>query len=71
MSDCNHCKFRAIKARAKEEGKRVVTYGSVHGGTDVFVLPKGVRLSRLGATRTERERYLAAWFMLLTPSCEC
>jgi len=64
LTSCNYCSLRAIKARAKKEGKKVkvkpATYEgelrkfAFQGGVDIFVDGKKV-----------------AWFMELPNHCCC
>lgn len=41
------------------------------GGTDCFVVPQDFAGDTSAFTETDREKYLASWFMELTDACCC
>ena len=81
MSDltrCNYCTLQNIKRRAKEEGNKVILKPGWRGGTDVYVVPKGVAIPKEVKSGTDKEegdefhkKYCVAWFMELTSHCAC
>jgi len=80
LTKCNFCSLQAIRQKAREKKQRVVLrsgQGSL-GGTDVYVIPRGVPLPKhikAGTEKTEgdafHQKYFVAWFMELTSHCFC
>lgn len=78
MSDkiCNKCLFNIIKERALKNGKAVLKMKSKFlGGTDVFVHPSNIDITKLPglneADHPNRNKYFVAWFMKIPERCEC
>lgn len=77
---CNYCSFENIKQHAKAESKQVVTRESKSklGGTDVYLIPAGVKVPKEIAGHTEKyegdefsKKYFVVWFWKLTDHCAC
>lgn len=66
MSQCNYCTMKAMKARAKKNKTRIVTFPSREmgsmGGIEVHEVKKGEKPT---------EKNFCAWFMEVTDYCCC
>ncbi len=79
FTSCNYCNLKRIKQRAKEEDKVVVLKPSRFiGGTEVFVVPKGVKLPVYKEPSNEMpngcevyQKYHVSWLMEISKSCCC
>ena len=68
LTQCNFCSLRTIERKAKAAKKQVSTiYNKEHGGMDVFVHPKKVKISQ----ENKPKEYFVAWFMELSTHCVC
>jgi hypothetical protein len=63
LTPCNYCSLERIKARAKKEGRVIVTVI----GQNVYVHPPEIKRKDLGPDGP----YWVAWFMSLTDHCVC
>jgi hypothetical protein len=69
MTRCNYCSLLIIESDAKKINCRVIkrkSDGMGLGGIDVYVVPKGEKL-----TKQNQEIYFRAWFMAIGDRCEC
>ena len=74
MSKCNYCYMQWIKRTAANVNKGVVTRPGTGelGGTDVYVLPSGVKVPEvIVSDDVFSKKYFVAWFMKLTGHCVC
>lgn len=80
LTSCNYCLMRAIRKQAKAEDKVVHRRtSSFMDGTDVYVLPKEVKMPKRIVTASDElpngdefhEKYFRAWFMEMPDSCRC
>lgn len=80
MSRCNYCQLKDIRSQANSDGHKVVLRASSFmGGTNVYVLPPGVKMpNRIQEPSDElpngdefHEKYQEAWFMEISKECCC
>lgn len=67
LTTCNYCTLLDIRRDAKKSGMQVTTIPSEHGGVDICVHPKDVKIS----TQADRDKYFRCWFMEVSSSCVC
>lgn len=70
LTQCNYCHLQSIKHRAKQNGDKVVLRESM-GGTNVYVIPKGVVLPLSRFNYKIPDKFFKAWFMEIGSSCCC
>lgn len=76
LTSCNYCDLRQIRSRARQEGKSIIMSSANAefglGGTECFIVPKGMKKAQLNELpKEERDKYFAAWFMNLADHCCC
>jgi len=75
MTTCNFCSVKAIKKRAKEQGKKVTVLRDAKwgmGGVNVYVHEPTIKIKELlGDEDGERSKFRVAWLMELSSRCCC
>jgi len=75
LTPCNFCSLARVKARAKEEGKKVTVLADAKwglGGYNVYVHPKSVKIADLpGGEDGARSEYRSSWMMEIGNKCGC
>ena len=71
MTPCNYCSMQGIKHRAKKLNQDVLEVEShgILGGTDVYIVPKGMSLEEV--LKEDQSPYFQAWFWELPDHCCC
>ncbi len=69
---CNYCRLKAIKERARKSGKVVTLIRDTHngifpGGRRVCVHPNSVTVVQ----RQRNDQYFVSWFAKVPKSCRC
>lgn len=64
MGVCNYCTLKMLKRNAEKNDKVITVIGNY-----VYKHPKNINVREL--LPTDREVYMAAWFMALPDHCSC
>jgi hypothetical protein len=73
LTQCNFCRLKGIKERAKKSGEKVTTLKANWGlgGMNVYVHPKDVNIRKLDEEGTSRKAFWKGWLMEVGNKCEC
>lgn len=79
MGECNYCRLKRIREKAKKRGNKIVTKpSSFMGGVDVFEIPKDMKLPKYIEPNRKYpngdeiyQKYNRAWMMEIGAFCEC
>ena len=72
MTQCNFCRLKELRARAKAAGLRVTlltTTSWALGGFNIYKHPKSIQVSKL--PEQMRSKYSAGWMKEIGQHCEC
>lgn len=70
MTQCNRCRLKDIRKRAKDEKQRVTLIRDViNGGYEVYVHPRDVKIRDL--SENDQKAYWVLWVKEITDTCIC
>ncbi len=75
LTQCNFCRVRDIKRRAKKDGMKVTLMQDCNWGlegTNIYVHPPEVNVRKMeGGEDGPRSKYRVGWAMSIGSSCSC